>query len=763
MTPVELAEYAAAVGRSFTVGSRPSLARLRAAITASLLLAALAGVITICSGCPKDDTPLKITLINVAFYSPLNYLEGPRLTAALANSRYTLRFSFYGHRSGKLGPVTIRRQQLRCFRVLKPTQIAKSSQDVTFLVPLQENERITLRVDAFSNTDGQLAFSGTAHNVDLTAPTLKVFMQPARGKTLNYQARHLRAFHSATVLPNGEVLFIGGLATKDGSAKLGDVAYANKTLESFDPSTLTWNTITAREAGLARAFHKALLLPSPEAGPYRILLLGGVMAAKLDEPLVARVARKASFQCDEGGECPFFFNVLPHEGAAKGEPAVLTYTPGPTPQITYQPLPSLAVSNGYFPQLALIDDNRALYVPGVSDYRAKSPNEHGFASVNNRAYWISLPASGNPTAKPADIVGLRAGHQVGMTNQGALIVGGLLDGDLAAQRERYALASGGEGSPFSTKAAPTGLFESAFGSLTPLGLTDRSLARAHGATDLLLVPGIPGQQTPAKDNANRRHVPQPMGTCGGGPCAPNEYCINNTCQALPPARVAFSVGSNSVQLLGTALGYPAVGYGAATRLADGSVLLSGGNLFTCNLPCAIHDHCPNQSTCEAGRCANPSQSNLCATDATAVLRAASSGNGLVREDVPALGQPRYGHTSVRLLDDTVLISGGLQLGKGGALQLVVETELYSQHTLTLEDIPQWIERNGQLLEPNTMADNDTSNAGLCRTPQEVGQQVNTVTTPRLSPEAQRSPTKTVTGPLPRTSNGRLMRAIRLSR
>jgi hypothetical protein len=720
--------------------------------------AALACLVALCSACPQDDVPLAIKLFPVPHAQPTcngKGIDAKDVKTELAKSAYKLRFSFFEQRLGQLGPLSLRRQSLNCFRVVEPAE------SLEFIVPLAEVKRFTVRVDAFDKTTGNLAYSGMVHDVDLTAATMKIFMQRAGAKSCDYLARKLRAFHSATVLPNGKVLLIGGLVTKDGSAELKDVAYANTSISRFDPSTLSWNIIESGEAGLARAFHKALLLPSPAEGPYRILLTGGVMAKDASDPLVARVARQPNFACTQGGDCPFFFNFLPHEAAAPGETALLTYTPGPTPKISYQPLPSVGVSSGYFPQLALVDDSSALLVPGVSAYRAESLALHGFGDAPMSAYWLSLPQDGPPTAQPTPIAGLRGGHTVGLTNQGALIVGGLLDGDLAAQRDNYALASGGPASMFAAKAAPPGLYEAAFGSLTPLGLTDQALASGTPATDLLLVPGIPGQQAPG--TGNRSHVPRAVLNCGGSACPPNQYCIDNSCQALPPARIAFSVGSNAVQLLASATGYPAVGYGAATRLGDGSVLLSGGNLFTCNLPCTIADQCPNKSACNAGRCADASPTNLCATDATALLSASSSGNGLEsRANLPRLGQPRYGHTSVRLLDNTVLISGGLQLGEGTVPKLVSATELFAPSELKLEDVPLWIERQDQPMLPGSMASNADLKGGVCLSRGEVGQVVGQLASPRTR-RAQLSPTKTVTLPLPRTSSGRRMRTVRWSR
>ena len=69
------------------------------------------------------------------------------------------------------------------------------------------------------------------------------------------QARHRTAGHTATLLPNGQVLVAGG-ATNTGIAEL------------YDPATGTWTT-TGR--GRARQDHTATLLSDG-----RVLVVGGL-------------------------------------------------------------------------------------------------------------------------------------------------------------------------------------------------------------------------------------------------------------------------------------------------------------------------------------------------------------------------------------------------------------------------------------------------------------------------------------------------------
>src|SRR5262249_47710172 len=92
-----------------------------------------------------------------------------------------------------------------------------------------------------------------------------------------------RAFHSATRLPNGQVLIFGGLtASADkATAKATDgfekLLYVTATAEIYDPSDGLFHPATA-EGAMPRAFHHAALAGGSycPASNYALLLVGGL-------------------------------------------------------------------------------------------------------------------------------------------------------------------------------------------------------------------------------------------------------------------------------------------------------------------------------------------------------------------------------------------------------------------------------------------------------------------------------------------------------
>lgn len=91
-----------------------------------------------------------------------------------------------------------------------------------------------------------------------------------------------RAFHSATALPNGEVLIIGGVAP----AAAGGFA-VQPSIEVYDPGTGLFKTAVG-DLPEGRAFHTAMLLDPPsDQSAFDVLLVGGVTAADASQPVIA--------------------------------------------------------------------------------------------------------------------------------------------------------------------------------------------------------------------------------------------------------------------------------------------------------------------------------------------------------------------------------------------------------------------------------------------------------------------------------------------
>jgi hypothetical protein len=91
------------------------------------------------------------------------------------------------------------------------------------------------------------------------------------------QATRARAFHSATLLPTGEVLLLGGVAGSlvDHGASFApdDGAYALATAELYDPVARTSEPVTIPGL-LPRAFHQTIVVGEDDAGVH-LLVVGG--------------------------------------------------------------------------------------------------------------------------------------------------------------------------------------------------------------------------------------------------------------------------------------------------------------------------------------------------------------------------------------------------------------------------------------------------------------------------------------------------------
>ncbi len=86
-----------------------------------------------------------------------------------------------------------------------------------------------------------------------------------------------RAFHSATPLPNGEVLIFGGVIRDEVDTSFGpkDLLLTNS-VEIYDPNAGSFILIEHHSLPTPRAFHTALLMDGPMEGPYDLLLVGGI-------------------------------------------------------------------------------------------------------------------------------------------------------------------------------------------------------------------------------------------------------------------------------------------------------------------------------------------------------------------------------------------------------------------------------------------------------------------------------------------------------
>ncbi len=190
-------------------------------------------------------------------------------TPPLATGATKVRFTFRDHTATGPGP-------LRCDVVLP------RGGDAPVLAVPRKAEPVDLWVEYFTDA-GALVARGQATDVDLTGGTVTIYTTDADGYACEpAQPTQPRAFHSATLLPTGEVLFLGGL-TGPASGAGADFApaagaYVTASAELYDPGSGRVTPLVI--AGLSpRAFHQVVVLGTDANGDVRLAVSGGLGVA----------------------------------------------------------------------------------------------------------------------------------------------------------------------------------------------------------------------------------------------------------------------------------------------------------------------------------------------------------------------------------------------------------------------------------------------------------------------------------------------------
>lgn len=215
------------------------------------------------SGCGDDtfEAPLRYRMIGLPAASagacPASVADAPPELAGATRVRLTY--------------VDVGSNDLRCDVVLSlsapPTVIAvpDASRPADLIVEYIDVDGIVLGRGATTGID----LGGTG-DVDVRIVAASAWScAPERGLAP-------RAFHSATPLPNGELLLLGGLAGPDGSETIDPAAgfFLQTRAEIYTPATGRSRVVTI--AGLVpRAFHQAYVVAS-DAGGFTIAVIGGL-------------------------------------------------------------------------------------------------------------------------------------------------------------------------------------------------------------------------------------------------------------------------------------------------------------------------------------------------------------------------------------------------------------------------------------------------------------------------------------------------------
>lgn len=584
-------------------------------------------------------------------------------TTELEGGRYSVRVTFM-RRSGA-ATALLREGYLQRGYDLVCDRVLAAGEGADLQVPVEAGSALAVRVEAFDPKTGALALAGHAESLDLEQDTITVYLRRAGELSCVDPVSTPRAFHSATLLPSGKVLLLGGLVAQASGAgtKLQtdtEKAFATGAAELYDPDTLGF--VQASGTIPPRAFHRAHLLPSPAGGPYRVLVVGGVTPAQ---------AGGAAFDLRVSNPA-YPFLVTPASDATAAPCGLVTVTPataaGSAPQVSYRALSELSAVKTMFPATyALPGEGRVLVVGGGSSFLATSTSttDKGFSAAGGHVITVSGEAF---SVTSFALSATRVGHAVvPLGKQQVLVVGGTMGwtcpltaascdqtvADLVtlggASATSAPVSFGTAGSPPRTVAWHT---------LTPLGVTDEALlpvgtsASPAEVSAALLVGGFPlGRETSRLRTDDQTPLAQ--------------EALQVVRPGTPPS---FTVGSTG----GTGA-LQGSGYHEALRLADGRVLVVGGNVNSNRISAA-----EAKALCDDRRtpfCGFGQVVTYALETGTATLKASAS-----------LRVGRFGHRVTRLLDHSVLVTGGITHATGTP-ELTAHAEVYDPRLGTTAEDP----------------------------------------------------------------------------
>ena len=163
--------------------------------------------------------------------------------------------------------------------------LTRDEGDQVIAIPSDSADLVDLYVELFSGAPGTASLLASATRPDVAIDAHRVVDVPmvySNTFACAYErAESPRAFHSATLLPNGEVLLIGGVHPGSADDKVdldgGALLYATTDAEIYDPQLSRFRAISIPGL-LPRALHNAVLLES-DANEVTIALVGGLTAA----------------------------------------------------------------------------------------------------------------------------------------------------------------------------------------------------------------------------------------------------------------------------------------------------------------------------------------------------------------------------------------------------------------------------------------------------------------------------------------------------
>ena len=462
--------------------------------------------------------------------------------------------------------------------------------------------------------------SGSLLNVPInssTVPALRMYPSEAF-RCAEARLTQARAFHTATLLPNGQVLIVGGLvASNKDQAKEnldGDQLFVTGTAELYDPITRSFRPVSG-QAPTPRAFHHAVLLGDTQ--PYMIALVGGVTVG------------------DNAGDQPQYAVNTGLEGSR-----LVPYGP--------QPLPVKAAPS----ELLVLDpvQGSASKMPfdGIpaAVFQAATPVPGGVAVAGGIAYG----AMNATDLSPANMLVVKTnnvhGSNLVSAREGATLTPLYADNALVWGGALKATEAPGEVASRLSGVLPQSAAVMVAGAPLTWFHTATNFASTATSGQVLLTGGFQLQ-------AGTQALQPPTGTSSLRVVTVSGALVSSTPVQLngwaPPDDTTCQ-GQNR---------YRPAGWEATAALANRSgVLVTGGAPKTS--PC---------SDCDAG------SSLLCAIKQASLFEPADQ---LLRANELQVG--RMGHTMTVLTDDSVLVVGGIGQADGTD-RVIGEAELFDAKTV----------------------------------------------------------------------------------
>jgi hypothetical protein len=472
-----------------------------------------------------------------------------------------------------------------------------------------------------------------------------------------------RAFHTATLLPNGKVLVVGGLTpTPDANEEsfgAGSV-FVTAEAEIYDPATGTFAAVVEDGTPVPRAYHNAAFVGTRADGAFQVLLVGGATAD----------ATSAAFGINTGAAPGT--RIVPFDTSGSFPNPLMTAA-APAELLTYDPVTNAITREAF-----------AGFKPGVYQGAATFPN--GLA-VAGGIDWMNMPLQPTiPTTLRTEV------SRAAETPRGVALATARMGASMTALGDDSALVWSGQITPTDPAGElVTGLAAGGTVKVMPVALPTAPPTQFHTATLLpsdgtavnrtLIVTGgfvettmNMGQalQPPPPMQAVRILTVSPTGSVSSTGPMLSGYVLDSTC--MDPAH------------------YRAAGWESAVAVGRGRVLITGGSP-------TVTGTCVD---CEGG------SDFRCATAQASVFTSPAT----LAPTSERMQIPRYGHSSTLMPDGNVLIVGGVTAA-GENPRMLRDIEVYNPRPV----VPLFDASSGKP-DPDDPAAGDLSKTSQARAPGE---------------------------------------------